>query len=78
MINLLLTTFLELCSESTAVAARAYGLQGCSPQRVFVIYFLKIFYDVNIFYNVIVQTLFANAPVYVAEKTNFSILLALN
>ena len=29
-----------------------------------------------IFYNVIVHILFTNAPVYVAEKTNFHILLA--
>ena len=38
------------------VAARANGLQSCSPPRVFVIFFFRIFYNVNIFYNVMVHT----------------------
>ena len=59
------------------VAACAYGLQDCSPPRVFTIWFFRIFYNVNIFCNVVVHTLFTNAPVYVAEKTNFPVLLAL-
>ena len=42
------------------------------PPRVFVICFFRIFYSV------IIHTLFTNAPVYVAEKTNFAIFLALN
>ena len=56
------------------VAACAYG---CSPPRIFVICVFRIFYNVNIFCNVIVHNLFINAPVYVAEKTNFPVLLAL-
>ena len=48
------------------------------PACVFVICFFSNFYNVNIYYNVIVDTLFTKAPVYVAEKTSFLILLALN
>ena len=47
------------------------------PTRFCDLFFVRIFY-VNTFYNVIVHTLFTNAPVYVAEKTNFPILLAIN
>ena len=54
------------------------GLQSCSPPRVFMICFFRIFDNVNISHNVIVHTLFTNAPVYVAEKTNLPILLALH
>ena len=60
-----------------SVAARAYGLQSYSPHAFLCSVFFRIFY-VIIFYNVIVHTLFTNAPVYVAEKTNFPVLLALN
>ena len=69
--------FFNFCG-SVAVAARPYGCRAAAPPRVFVIAFFRIFYDVNIFYNVIVYTLFTNAPAYVATKTNFLILLALN
>ena len=48
------------------------------PTRFCDLFFFRIFYNVNIFYYVIVHTLFTNALVYVAEKTNFPILLALN
>ena len=48
------------------------------PTRFCDLFFFRILYNINIFYNVIVHTLFTNAPVYVAEKTNFPILLALN
>ena len=48
------------------------------PTRFCDLFFFQIFDNVNISHNVIVHTLFTNAPVYVAEKTNFSILLALN
>ena len=59
--------------------ARAYGMQIYSPPTHFYdLFFVRIFYNVNIFYNVIVHTLFTNAPVYVAEKTDFLILLAVN
>ena len=54
------------------------GCRAAAPSRVFMIYFFQIFYNVDIFYDVIVDTLFTNAPVYVAEKTNFPILLTLN
>ena len=52
--------------------------RAAAPPRAFVICFFRIFDDVNISHNVIVHTLLTNAPVYVAEKTNFPILLALN
>ena len=48
------------------------------PTRFCVLFFFRIFYNVNFFYNAIVYTLFTNAPVYVAEKTRFPILLELN
>ena len=51
---------------------------GCSPPTRFYDIFFSNFYNVDIFYNVIVHDLFTNAPVYVAEKTNCPILLALN
>ena len=52
---------------------------GLQPPTCFCdLFFFRILYNVNIFYNVIVHTLFTNVPVYVAEKTNFPILLALN
>ena len=54
------------------------GCRAADPPRVFVICFFRIFDNVNISHNVIVHTLLTNAPVYVAEKTNFPILLALN
>ena len=55
------------------------GCRAAASPRVFVIcFFFRIFDNVNISHNVIVHTLFTNAPVYVAEKTNFPILLALN
>ena len=54
-------------AQLIAVVVRAYGCIAAAPQRVFVIcFFFQIFYDVNIFYNVIVHTLVTNAPVYVA------------
>ena len=45
---------------------------AAAPTRFCDLFFFRIFYSVNIFY-VIVHTLFTNAPVYVAEKTNFPI-----
>ena len=57
-----------------AVAGRAYELQP--PTRFCDLFFFSN--NVNISHNVIVHTLFTNAPVYVAEKTNFPMLLALN
>ena len=66
----------RLLSSSGGSCLWAAELQ--TPQRVFVICFFRIFDSVNISHNVIVHTLFTNAPVYVAEKTNFPILLALN
>ena len=63
-------------SDATSVAARAYGLQP--PPHALLRSVFEIFYNVNIFYNAVVHTLFTNAPVHVAEKTNFPILLALN
>ena len=54
------------------------GCRAAAPPHVFLICFFRIFYNVNIFYYVIVHTLFTNAPAYVAEKTNFPILLALS
>ena len=61
-----------------AVVARAYRLQGCSPTTRFYNLFFQIFYNIDVFYKVIIYTLFISTPVYVAEKMNFPILLALN
>ena len=54
------------------------GCRAAVPHAFLDLFFFRTFNNVNIFYNVIVHTLFPNAPVYVAEKTNFPILLALN
>ena len=57
------------------VAARVYA--ELQPPTHFCDLFFQIFM-LKIFCNVIVHTVFTDAPVYVAEKTNFPILLALN
>ena len=54
------------------------GCRAAAPTRFCDLFFFRIFDNINISHNVIVHTLFTNAPVYVAEKTNFLILLALN
>ena len=53
------------------------GCRAAAPPTRFCDLFFRIFYNVNIFYNITVHTLFTNAPVCVAQKTNFPILLAL-
>ena len=66
----------RLLSSSGGSCIWAAELQP--PTRFCDLFFFRIFDNVNISHNVIVHTLFTNAPVYVAEKTNFPILLALN
>ena len=61
--------YVQLClykKQITKTRGWAAALQFCD------LFFFRIFY------NVIVHILFINAQVYVPEKTNFPILLALN
>ena len=66
------------CDNRLLSSSGGSCLWAAAPPRVFVICFFRIFDNVNISQNVIVHTLLTNAPVYVAEKINFPILLALN
>ena len=71
-------SFRSICKRVIHVGINGASCLWLQPLPiVYVICFFRNFYNVDIFYNVMVYTLFTNAPVCLAAKTNFPILLAL-